>query len=78
MLKFKLLAILTVLGVVGTVFLSSTSFSSQAKDDVLQEIAGYKTWKKLVKPEPKIEAAKTEAAAIQPGTFQISDSSVAG
>ena len=73
MLRLKLFAILTVLGLAGAVVLSSSKFSSAAKDDILQEIAGYKSWKKLVKPEPKIEIPKAE-----PGTFQISNSSDAG
>lgn len=77
MFKLKLFAILIVLGLAGAVVLSSDKFSSAAKDDVLQEIAGYKTWKKLVKPEPKIEIPK-EVAKVEPGTFQISDSSIAG
>ena len=83
MLRIKLFAILSVLSLVGIVFLSSHNFSSEAKEDVLKDIAGYKTWKRLVKPEPKIEVAKIEVttveiAKIEPGTFQISDSSIAG
>ena len=79
MLKLKLFAILTVLGLAGAVVLSSDKFSSAAKDDILQEIATYKTWKKLVKPEPKIEVSKeADITKAEAGTFQISDSSVAG
>ena len=78
MLKIKLFSLLGVLGLVGAVLLSSPEFSSEASGDVLKEVVGYKTWKKLVKPEPKIEAPKIDVTKAAPGTFQISDSSAAG
>jgi hypothetical protein len=68
MLKIKLFSILSVLGLVGIVCLSSREFPSEARGDVLKEIAGYKTWKKLVKPDAKPDI----------NTFTISDSSIAG
>ena len=82
MLKIKLFSLLGVLGLVGTVLLSSQDFRSEASGDVLKEVVGYKTWKKLVKPEPKIEVpnevAKIDITKVELGTFQISDSSIAG
>ncbi len=81
MLKIKLFSLLGVLGLVGTVLLSSQDFKSEASEDVIKEVAGYKTWKKLVKPpieNAKIEPAQSEVAKVEAGTFQISDSSVAG
>ncbi len=50
MLKVKLIAILSILGLVGIVLNSSHQFSSKAQtDDVLTEIADYKTWTKITK-----------------------------
>jgi len=68
MLKIKLFSILSVLGLAGIICLSSHEFPSEASGDVLKDIAGYKAWKKLVKPDAKPNV----------NTFTILDSSVAG
>lgn len=69
MKRIKLIAILSVLGLVGIVVSSSHQFSSKAEnDEVLTEIAKYKTWKQIHKSDEKIAN----------GTFKVFDSSVAG
>lgn len=47
MLKIKLVVMAIFLGVTGLIFVGSDHFSSEAKSDVLGEIANYKTWTKI-------------------------------
>lgn len=50
MLKIKLIAILSIFGLVGIVLSSSHQFSSKAQtDEALDAIADYKTWTKITK-----------------------------
>ena len=69
MKRIKLIAILVLLGLVTVVLLNSQQFSSKAKNDnVLEEIANYKDWQQIHKPDTNIVT----------GVFKITDSSVAG
>lgn len=55
MQKLKLIAVLFVFVLVGTVLSGSSSFSTTAKiDNTLQEIAGYKSWTKITKKPIKV------------------------
>ncbi len=54
MLKIKIISILSILILVGTVLSISHSYSTSAKGDVVQEIANYKTWSKITKEPIKI------------------------
>jgi hypothetical protein len=67
--KIKLIAISGLLTLVGIIASNSNQFSSAAKDDeILSEIAKYKTWQSVNKTDEKIAN----------GTFIIRDSSGGG
>ena len=55
MKRIKLIALLTVLGVVGVVLLNANQVSQAKNDDVLEQIAKYKTWTKVSKDPIKVE-----------------------
>ena len=59
MLKIKLFAVAAFLAVAACAFLFSNNRSlaqsEKNRDDILQKVAGYKTWKQIVKPEKKID-----------------------
>ena len=55
MKRIKLIALLTVLGVVGIVLFNSNQVSQAKNDDVLEQIAKYKTWTKVSKDPIKVE-----------------------
>lgn len=59
MIKLKILAIASVLMIAGIVSSGSRSFSTLAKSDVLQEIAGYKSWSKITKEPIKVSTEFT-------------------
>ncbi|HEY0458942.1 MAG TPA: hypothetical protein VGC97_07280 [Pyrinomonadaceae bacterium] len=77
MLKIKLFVALAFLAFAACAFLlpgnkslAQTNESAKKRDQVLEKVAGYKTWKQVQKPEP-LAATKAEV-------LTISDSSVAG
>jgi hypothetical protein len=56
MKRIKLIVILTLLGLVGAVISSSPQFLAKAeKDQVLTEVAKYKTWTKVSMEPIKVE-----------------------
>lgn len=55
MLKIKFIAIVGIFVLVGIVLNNSRSFSTSAKEDVLAEIAKYKTWSKINKEPIRVE-----------------------
>ncbi|MBX7174972.1 MAG: hypothetical protein K1X72_28605 [Pyrinomonadaceae bacterium] len=55
MKRIKLIALLTVLGVVGVVLFNANQVSQAKNDDVLEQIAKYKTWTKVSKDPIKVE-----------------------
>jgi len=61
MIKIKLIAILSFIGLIGMVLSGSTRFSASAQsEDILSEIAGYKNWTQINK-EP-IEVVVDQSA----------------
>ena len=71
MLKIKLFAVAAFLAFASCAFLFSSgktqaqsSENDKKRDETLEEVAGYKSWKQVQKPEKKIENATTDAVAV--------------
>ncbi len=56
MLKIKIIAVFSILLIVGIVISNSRSFSTSARGDIFEEIAAYKTWTRITKEPIKVEA----------------------
>jgi hypothetical protein len=73
--RIKLLTIFSVLVLVGIITDNSRQFTSAAKDDeVLSEIAKYKTWTKVSKEPIKVETLEL----LKTGSSEIVTSDLSG
>jgi len=80
MLKIKLFVALAFLAFAACAFLFSnsktqaqTSKNAKNRDEILEKVAGYKTWKQVVKP-----AKESNLDILKKDVFTISDSAVMG